>query len=125
MRLSLEEALRSYARLWNSLDPADFLERLAADFVYESQAVLEPLVGKAAFTEYITHKIEAVRRSGDAVHAELGAVGTRPCVVLAQGSRDDLVALAFLALEAGRVKRLDLCIVPPPRTATRSGDYPR
>ncbi len=125
MRLSLEDALRSYASLWNTLDPAGFLALLAEDFIYESQAVLEPLMGGDAFADYIGKKVAAVKTSGTTVHAEMGSVGTRPCVILAQGSKDDLVALAFVALEAGRVKRLDLCMVPPPRTATRTGDYPR
>ena len=48
-----------------------------------------------------------------AVFAELGTVQGRPCVMLAQPTKDNLVALV-LAVVGGNLKRLDLCVVPTP-----------
>ena len=48
----------------------------------------------------------------------------QPCVIMAQNNRDNLVALILVKLEGQLIKRLDLCIVPRPQTAKRSGEYP-
>jgi hypothetical protein len=45
-------------------------------------------------------------------------------VVIAQSDKDDLVAVMLAKVENGKIRRLDLCCVPPPQSARRSGDYP-
>ena len=47
------------------------------------------------------------------------------CVILAQNDRSNLVGVVLAKVEGGLLKRLDLCIVPPPEAAERSGEYPR
>ena len=120
--------LRAYAAMMNTLD-ADRLEPfLAEDFVYESQMVFEPLTSKQAFMEYMRSKLETVKRSNATVYAELGTVAAygrqQHCVVLAQNSRENLVGLVLAKTDGRLLKRLDLCIVPPPHTAERTGEYP-
>ena len=123
------QGLRAYATMMNTLDPDRLEPFLAEDFVYESQMVFEPLTTKQAFMKYIRPKLQTVKRSNATVYAELGSVAAygrqQPCVVLAQNSRDNLVGLVLAKSDGRLLKRLDLCIVPPPNTAERTGEYPQ
>jgi hypothetical protein len=121
--------LRAYAAMLNTLDVTWLEPLLADDFVYESQNVFKPIESKQAFLDYINPKMETLKRNNAVVFAELGIVSAygreQPCVVLAQYSLENLVALVLAKCEGSKIKRLDLCIVPPPNTAERSGEYPR
>ncbi|MEN9314567.1 MAG: hypothetical protein RIS35_960, partial [Pseudomonadota bacterium] len=44
--------------------------------------------------------------------------------VMAQGDKDNLTAVVLAEVEEGKIKRLDLCGVPSPHSARRTGDYP-
>jgi hypothetical protein len=46
-----------------------------------------------------------------------------PCVVIAQGDKDDLVAAMLAKVGNGKIRRLNLCCVPQLQSARRSGDY--
>lgn len=39
--------------------------------------------------------------------------------------RDDLSALVLVEAGVSGIQRLDLCVVPSPHSARRTGDYPR
>lgn len=128
MPLTEEVALHAYARMMNTLD-AEVLEPLLADdFTYESQNVFQALESKQAFLDYMRQKLETVRKAKATVFAEMGTVAaygrTQPCVVLAQNSKTNLVALVLAAVDGEHLKRLDLCVVPSPESAQRSGEYP-
>lgn len=128
MELSEEVALRAYAVMMNTLN-ADVLESLLADdFVYESQAVFSPLNSKTEFLAYIRPKLEAVRKAGATVYAEMARINAygkeQPCVVLAQNSQSNLVALVLAKIKDDKLARLDMCVVPSPASASRSGEYP-
>ena len=127
--LSKESGLRAYASMINALDAGRLAPLLADDFTYESQMVFTPIESKAEFLTYIRAKLEAIRNSNSSIYAEMGAVHAyfkeQPCVILAQGSKEDLVAIVLARTEGGLLKRLDLCIVPEPHSAIRSGDYPQ
>jgi len=124
----LEEALRAYARMLNTGDVPAFEPYLADDFVYESQMVLTPLRGKTEFLEYIVPKLQTVAASDRPVFAEMAEVSALgqelPCVLTAQGTRDNLLLLVLGKICGDRLARLDLCVVPPPWSARRSGEYP-
>ena len=124
-----EGALRAYARMMNTLAVGDFGEWLAEDFVYESQNVFSALTSKQAFLDYIVPKLETVARAKATVYAEMGAVTaygrSRPCVILAQNAMDNLVGLVIGEFSDGNLMRLDFCVLPPPQTASRSGEYPK
>ena len=128
MELTEFDALQSYARMMNTLNAQPFEEILADDFVYESQHVLQPIESKNAFMDYIVPKLQTVARANATVFAEMGNVsvcGTnRPCVILAQHDKSNLGALVLAEVEGNKLKRIDLCIVPPPQSAERSGEYP-
>lgn len=128
MQLTEEEALRAYARMMNTLN-ADCLEPLLADdFTYESQHVFQPLESKQAFLDYIRPKLITIQQANATVFAEMGTVAAygkiQSCVILAQNDRANLVGLVLAKVDGGLLKRIDLCIVPPPQAAERSGEYP-
>jgi hypothetical protein len=126
--LSKEDALYAYARMMNTLRVAPLESLLAEDFVYESQEVFSALEGRDAFLDYIRPKLETIRKAGATVFAEMGMVSAygqyQPCVILAQYSKENLVGLVLAQVAAGKVSRLDLCVVPQPKSAQRSGVYP-
>jgi hypothetical protein len=112
----------------NTLDPGLIEPILADDFAYESQMLLSALESKEEFLDYIQPKLETIRNSGTTVFAEMGTVFAygkhQPCVVLAQNEKTNLVGLVLARVNGNKLTRLDLCIVPPPHSAERSGDYP-
>jgi hypothetical protein len=123
-----EKALRVYAVMMNTLNYGALVPYLADNFVYESQYVFTPLQSKVEFAKYIRAKLETVRAAGATVYAEMGIVDVcgenRNCVILAQDTPSNLVALVLAKVEGRKISRLDLCVVPSPRSASRSGEYP-
>lgn len=126
--LTEAEALRAYARMLNVSDTGGLEPLLAENFVYESQMVLGPLETKQDFLTYMEGKLDTIRGSQAKVYAEMGTVRAfgkeRPCVVLAQHDPDRIMCVVLAETDGDRLKRLDLCIVPPPSTAVRTGEYP-
>lgn len=72
-------------------------------------------------------KLEAMRNSNAPVWAEMGWLDHEfpgPCVVMAQGDKENLAAVVLAKVECGKLRRLDLCGAPSPHTARRTGEYP-
>lgn len=68
-----------------------------------------------------------VDAGGVVIPPELGAFKssvTRPCVVVAQGHKENLVGLVVATADAGKLVRLDMCISPPLHSAQRTGTHP-
>jgi hypothetical protein len=119
------------------------LEPLSADDCsYASQNVSDEMSSKDEFMAFIVPKLKTIKRPGFSVHAEMGHMpepsdGARstvmvtetraaPCVVIAQGEKDNVLAVVFAEVVDDRVKRLDMCsVAPDPKSAIRSGRYPR
>ena len=100
---------------------------LSDDFHYASQIVLAEIVSKQEYLDYINPKLEVVRASGTKVWAEIAMLTDSfpgPCVVLAQGEKENLVALVLAKVKDDQIERIDMCIVPTPQSAKRSGEYP-
>ena len=128
MELTEFDALKAYAKMINTLNIQTIEDILAEDFVYESQNVFQALKSKKEFLDYIVLKLQTIASANANVYAEMGTVvaygRTQPCVILAQDDKSKLVGLVLAEVEGYKLKRLDLCIVPPPETAERSGEYP-
>lgn len=123
--LSETDALRAYAVMMNTLDAKGFEPLLADDFHYASQWVFSEIESKQEYVYYITGKLEAVKASGKKVWAEMGHCNWGPCVVMAEGEQDNLVATVLAKVEGGKIKRMDMCCVPSPHESRRSGEYPK
>lgn len=128
MSLSEHDAIVAYCRMLNARDVAQLVPLLADDFVYESQVVLQPLRGVPDFVAYITGKFATLAESNYPAFAELGRVHAyglrRPCAVLAQPTKADLVGIVLAKVAGDRIARLDVCVIPRPQEAERSGEYP-
>jgi hypothetical protein len=123
--LSKTDALRAYAAMMNTLDAKDFEPMLAQDCHYESQWVFSEIKSKMEFVHYITGKLQTFKTSGKKIWAELGHCIWGPCAVIAEDERDNLIATLVVEIENEKIKRMDLCGVPSPFLATRTGEYPR
>ena len=112
----------------NNLRVQSLVPMLTSDFVYESQMVMEPIKSRSEFLDYMDSKLEMIVKTGSIVFAEMGTIEAyfqlRPCVILAQDDKDNLIGTALAEVEGNELKRIDLCILPSPETAVRSGEYP-
>ena len=127
LSLTVEQALSAYATMMNTLDASQLEPLLADDFHYASQWVFAEIESKTEYLEYIIPKLEVIRQSGGAVWAEMGSLDREfpgPCIVMAQGEKENLIAVVLAKVEDGKVKRLDLCGAPSPYSANRTGEYP-
>ncbi len=125
------EAALAYARAMNRLDAQPLVQLLSENCVYESQNVFTPLRGKEAIVTYLRGKFHAIEQAGcgSQVFAQLGKMihiyVDRPCVILAQGAYDNLVAVVLFEVDRGKITRIDLCsVLPNPTHAQGTGEYP-
>ena len=133
--LTKNEAATILAKAWNNLDASLIEPYMAEDIIYWSQQVLTDMTGKNAVMNYLTDKMEIIRKSpDDQVFAELGEAKpypmapdpAEPCVILARGDKDNIDALALLRIESNKINSIGICSdAPHPSTAKRSGEYPQ
>jgi hypothetical protein len=129
--LTERDAAVAWARTYNALDPSHIAPLLADDIRYASQWVLfEEIGNRPDFLEYLTSKLETIRRSGCVVRAELAETRPypmypnppQPCVVVEQdGARE---ATILFEVDGHRITRIDMCEIPPPHTCACSGEFP-
>ena len=125
--LNTEEALKAYARMMNTYSVSDIEPLLVNDFHYASQWVFHEITSKQEYLDYITPKLLTVKNSNNPVFAEmawLGFVGDNPCVLIAQGKKDNLVATVLVEVKNNLIQRIDMCCVPTPESAIRTSVYP-
>ncbi len=126
--MTKEKALQIFAAMTNTLDSKKLEPYLADNFSYSSQKVFAELVGKDAYLDYINHKFTAIHSTGILVFAEMGELRVShpigPCVLMAQGSKENLVATVLAEVGEGLIQRFDMCIIPTVQSVTRSGIYP-
>ena len=127
MVLTEYDAVKAYARMMNTRELAHFEPYMAEDIELKSQVQAEPVQGKQAFLDHLAKNLEKVADDAP-VWAELGEIHktgrTRPCAVLSQYSRENMVASATVEIEGGKVKRPNLFFIPSPEEAKRSGEFP-
>lgn len=126
-QLTEERALRAYAAMINTLDVSKLDPFLAENFHYASQWVFSEIESKSKFLGYISVKLQAIRKSGNQVWAEMGRVGAPypgPCVIMAEGNLNNLISVVVAKVDGGKISRLDMCCVPSPEEAERTGFYP-
>lgn len=128
MQLTEDTALRAYAKMMNTLNINALEPLIADDFTYESQWVFGALESKQVFLDYMRSKLQTIQQANSTVYAERGIVAaygkTQSCVILAQNDKANLIALVLAKTDSEFLKRIDLCIVPTPQMAERSGEYP-
>ena len=130
--LTEEDAVITFAKAWNRLEPGGFLALLAPDARYASQWVFEELVGADAIDAYLTEKMRTVRahavnNPNSLVRVEVGRTahgeGGRPCAFMTQGRGDAVQAAVVFEISDAQVFRYDLCI-PQILGAVRTAVFP-
>lgn len=119
------DAAEAFAKAWNTLRPDDLVEMLSENARFTSQRVFEELEGREAVAAYLSKKMTAIAQSTNEVFAELSESTTsfagRPCVAIAQGTKDSIASAALFEVEEGQITRIDMCLpetLNPLRTAT-------
>lgn len=126
--LTTETALRAFAAMMNTLDASRFEHLLAEDFHYSSQFVFAEIETKTDYLAYINPKLQSIRSSNSKIWAEMGELvpeSPGPCVIVAQGHKDDLVGVVLATVRNNLIQRIDFCFVPSPQSAIRGGEYPK
>lgn len=126
-----KKALEAFAKMINTSDTEEFLNLIDDNFIYSSQSVLEDITSKVQFSSYINDKLKSVSTSSNKIYAEMADMQPYPmsslfgpCVVLAQGNKENLVSTVLVNVKDNKITRISLCIIPPPETTIRSGIYP-
>ena len=128
-----EEACRIYASAWNRLSPDDLVTALDEHVRYSSQSVFSDVQGKEQVAEYFRNKMATIRSTpGASVFAQLAETQPypmypnppRPCVVVAQGNPEDLVATVLFTVSTAKIVAIDMCLIPPPHTVRLLGEFP-
>lgn len=125
--------LRQLAKSWNNLDTSFIESELADDFIYESQWVLVPIVGKNEFLSYLHSKFTAIKTSMQSqvisVTAEIAihhSMHDRPIIVLTQLTLEGVRQVSLLIkVEEKKIKRIDVCFIPDPTEAELTGEFPK
>lgn len=139
--LSLLMLTTGLARAYNNLDVALIEDKLADDIIYESQQVLIPLRGKPGVVEYLEQKFQTISDTPEArVFVELAFLdnldGTmiplafaregQPCLIMAQGTKENRLAVVLVHESFGKISRIDLCTIAPHWSqASGTGEYPK
>lgn len=133
-QLEQKEAATILARAWNNLDASLLEPHMAEDVIFWSQQALSDMIGKNAVMAHLNTEMETIRSSPqERIFAELGETkpyplasdDPEPCVVLAQGDKNNVRALRLLRLECGKINSIGICSdAPHPSTARRTGEYP-
>jgi hypothetical protein len=77
--LTKKEAATILAKAWNNLDASLIEPYIAEDIIYWSQQVLTDMTGKNSVMNYLTDKMESIRKSPhDQIFAELGEAKPYP-----------------------------------------------
>jgi hypothetical protein len=118
----------AYARMINGLDISQLEPFLEENTVYESQMVFTPLRGRHEILGYLRGKLIAMSKldpanqpKGEMAFMNDTYVG-RPCVILHQGGKE--VGLVLCKVAKGKLLRIDLTILPGPRSAEGTGRFP-
>lgn len=108
------DAANAYAKAWNTLDCSEFISLLAPDARYASQYVFSELEGRDNIADYLSSKMETVKRTGSHVRAELAKTSSsfpnKDCVAIFQDDMNSIAAVVVFTVEANLVTRFDLCI---------------
>lgn len=127
MVLTEYDAIKAYARMMNTRNLDHFEPFIADDIELKSQIQSEPVKGRQEFLDYMAKSLERIADDAP-VWAELGEIHKsgrmRPCAVLSQYSRDNMVASATIEIAGDKVTRLNLFFIPSPEEARRAGEFP-
>lgn len=127
--LTEREAARLWARAYNAHDWSVLGPFLAADVRVMSRWVVNDLVGRTSYIEYLKRKFATFEQTGSVVRVEVGeapsgpsGVPGRACALIEQDG--SMLATVFFDVVGGRIAQISLGPYPPPEDCLRSGEFP-
>lgn len=117
--LTEHEALVAYATMLNRAVPSVLAPLLADDFPLTSQQVLEDLVGKPAFLDYMAGKFDTMRKAGLLPRADLARLpgyGHDEAGLIWRGDAPEPLVTVYADVADGTLTALHLCAIPRPRS---------
>jgi hypothetical protein len=116
---SMTEILKMYATCWNSLDSSKLNIFLHEAVEYNSMWVFETIVGKQAFIDYFSEKLNTLKlqKANTQIEAKLFMSSTWtshvlvPCLVITQQFQNGTTQKVsqFIEVENGLITRINLC----------------
>ncbi|NBR14098.1 MAG: hypothetical protein EBQ94_04125 [Flavobacteriales bacterium] len=113
------EILKIYAACWNSLDSSKLNNLLHDAVEYNSMWVLETIVGKQAFIDYFSGKLNTLKlqKANTQIEAKLFMSSTwtshvlMPCLVITQQFQNGTTQKVslFIEVENGLITHINLC----------------
>jgi ketosteroid isomerase-like protein len=127
--LTERDAARAWALAYNTHDPSVLASILADDVRVMSRWVVNDLVGRAAYIEYLDRKFTTFESAGSLVRVEVahtpgdtrGSSG-RPCALIEQDGA--ALATVFFDVVGGKIVQISLGPYPPPESCLRTGEFP-
>jgi len=127
--LTEREAARLWALAYNTHDAAVLAPVLADDVRVTSQWVVNDMVGREAYLDYLAGKFTTFETAGSMVRVGIGeAPGSRagatgrPCALIEQDG--NLLATVLFDVIGGRLSHVSLSSNPSPVDCLLLGDYP-
>lgn len=123
---SLYDACTLLAKAYNNLDVSFIELKITDDIRYETQWVLQPIMGRRDFIDYLTTKFQTINSTGSKVYAELATYRGKHeyCLVLAQDNKENLKGTILMRVRDEKISDIDLCMIPTPEECKRLGIYP-
>lgn len=134
--------IRIYARCWNQLSFEPLEPFLEKNVRYTSQISFEPVEGKEDVIRHLAERVADAKSDLIAkdVYAEIGFCGNEddqpvrlfgsegePCVLIFRGNKEVPIGLTMLEIDDDNrlITGINVCnVVPNPRRAIRTGEYP-
>lgn len=123
------DAVVAWALAYNTHDPSVLAPILADDVRVMSRWVVNDLVGRGTYLDYLRRKFATFERAGTLVRVEVARApghgpqsSGRPCALLEQDG--SLLATVLFDVLGGRIAQISLGPHPPPESCLRSGEFP-
>jgi len=127
--LTERDAARTWALAYNTHDPSVLAPILADNVRVMSRWVVNDLVGRAAYIEYLGRKFTTFESAGSLVRVEIASTSGdtreslgRPCALIEQDG--SALATVFFDVVGGTIIQISLGPYPPPESCLRTGEFP-
>jgi hypothetical protein len=129
LAVSEHDAAVAWALAYNTHDPSVLAPILADDVRVMSRWVVNDLVGRNSYLEYLRRKFATFERAGTLVRVEVARApgggpetSGRPCALIEQDGT--LLATVLFDVLCGRIAQISLGPHPSPESCWRSGEFP-
>ena len=118
------ELVERLATAYNRQDISILKEVLHPELLYSSQWVLQSITSRKEYLDYIEGKFKTITKTKARIFAEIAKYRGRPCIIMAQRTRQQKVCLVLVKVSDGLIAQIDLCQAPHFSSALPLNYYP-